>query len=38
MKVKSVMYDRPQTLNYQQTLADALKVYEKNQVNCAPIV
>lgn len=37
MKVKQVMYDKPETLNYQKTIADALLVYKKNQVNCAPI-
>lgn len=38
VKIKNVMYDSPETLFYQQTLSDALKVYERNQVNCAPIV
>jgi len=38
MRVKQVMYDQPETLNFCKTLADALEVYKKNQVNCAPIV
>lgn len=38
MKVKQVMYDRPETVNFHRSIADALDVYKRNQVNCAPVV
>ncbi|MFZ7101822.1 MAG: sigma 54-interacting transcriptional regulator [Peptococcaceae bacterium] len=38
MRVKQVMYDRPETLHYSKTIADALEVYKRNQVNCSPII
>lgn len=38
MKVKQVMYEGPETLHYSKTIADAIDVYKRNQVNCTPIV
>ncbi|MBS3970863.1 MAG: sigma 54-interacting transcriptional regulator [Clostridia bacterium] len=38
MKVKQVMYERPETINYHRLIGDVLDVYKRNQVNCAPVV
>lgn len=38
MQVKEVMLNDPETLHYWQTLADAVAVYQRQQVNCAPVL
>jgi PAS domain S-box-containing protein len=38
MQVKEVMLNNPETLYYWQTLADAVAVYQRQQVNCAPVL
>ncbi|MDN5345367.1 MAG: hypothetical protein PWQ18_1481 [Clostridia bacterium] len=38
MQVKQVMLNNPETLYYWQTLADAVDVYQRQQVNCAPVL
>jgi len=38
MKVKQVMYERPETINLKRSIADVLDVYKRHQVNCAPVV
>ncbi|KGK81240.1 hypothetical protein DP73_21430 [Desulfosporosinus sp. HMP52] len=38
MKVKNVMICNPYTVRYNQSLADASKIYLEHDVNCAPVV
>jgi len=38
MKVKQVMYEKPETINAHSLIADVLEVYKRNQVNCAPVI
>ncbi|MEL7565472.1 MAG: sigma 54-interacting transcriptional regulator [Dehalobacterium sp.] len=38
MKVKQVMYEKPETINAHSSISDVLDVYKRNQVNCAPVV
>lgn len=38
MQVKEVMLNDPETLYHWQTLADAVAVYQRQQVNCAPVL
>jgi len=38
MKVKNVMVCNPHTVRFDQTLADASRIYLEQDVNCAPVV
>ncbi|MGI6284330.1 sigma 54-interacting transcriptional regulator [Neomoorella humiferrea] len=38
MQVKQVMLDNPETLYYWQTLSEAVDLYRRQEVNCAPVL